>query len=545
MITLTSIVLKNSKRTDNPSKKKINWLSIIAFFIVFGTISSVMIYFSYYVTKQLIAINQPYIFINILLLMNFVILFLKSIFESLNVLYFSKDLKLFLRMPIKPSDILHAKFINMIISEYEMEILMLAIPMVVYGILTHAGALFYLYMVLILLILPVIPIIITSIVVAIIMRFTNWIKDKNMVTYITIFISFAVYALITLNFNTSTNIEISLIENLIFKANGLAESLADKFVLIKPIMNTLINYSNVEGLKNFLIFAIENILFYVLGVFIISKIYLKGAIGATVNSKRKSNIANNTLNITDFMQRSVINSYLHKEILTLRRTPIFCLQCLIMPIIYPISVLFVIIVFFQFAKMLNLDLFSMLNELSITSLGTSIYLIVGQLLYMMNFNSVIAVSRDSKYSKLIKYLPISLSKQFRLKLSLGIKINLITAVFVSVCNYIFTKNILSAIILFSILMLLNYMGEAFKLLIDLRKPKINWTSEYTMMKENTNVMYILFYTLIVAGIIFGISKIVASSFSYLLVILFITIVATVFLNKFIEKNQEKIFSKIY
>lgn len=78
----------------------------------------------------------------------------KSIFESLNALYFSKDLKILLRMPIKSKDIVNGKLINMILSEYQMETIMLAIPMIVYGILTKAGALFYTYMIIILAILP-------------------------------------------------------------------------------------------------------------------------------------------------------------------------------------------------------------------------------------------------------------------------------------------------------------------------------------------------------------------------------------------------------
>ena len=153
MKSLTKVIFKNSKRTDN--SKNSFALGIIAFAIVFIFLSIMMILFSYTITKKLIQIKQAYAFVNILLLMNFFILFTKSIFESLNVLYFSKDLKLLLRMPIKSKDILHAKFLNIIISEYQMEIIMLAIPMIVYGILTKVNFLFYLYMVLVLLVIQI------------------------------------------------------------------------------------------------------------------------------------------------------------------------------------------------------------------------------------------------------------------------------------------------------------------------------------------------------------------------------------------------------
>lgn len=186
MKSLTNVIFKNSIRKEIQTGKKNIFLDGLAFLIVFATLAISMVYFSYAITKKLEEINQEYAFVNILLLMNFIVLFGKSIFESLNVLYFSKDLKLLLRMPLKPQDILHSKILNMITSEYQMEIIMLAIPMIVYGIITGVSFSFYLYMLIILLILPIIPIIITSLVISIIMRFTNFIKDKTKVMYITI-----------------------------------------------------------------------------------------------------------------------------------------------------------------------------------------------------------------------------------------------------------------------------------------------------------------------------------------------------------------------
>lgn len=202
MRTLTSVIFKNSKRKDskNRSTKREGMLSALSFGIVFVFLAILMALTSFYVTTKMAEFEQTYAFVNILLLMNFFLLFAKSIFESLNVLYFSKDLKILLRMPIKSKDILNAKLLNMIVSEYEMEIIMLAIPMIVYGIYTNVNLIFYLYMTIILLILPVIPILITSLVISIIMRFTNSIKNKSKVMYITIITAIFLIGIITTRF---------------------------------------------------------------------------------------------------------------------------------------------------------------------------------------------------------------------------------------------------------------------------------------------------------------------------------------------------------
>lgn len=543
MKSLTKVILKNSIRT-NPSKKSLI-LGGIAFSIVFLFLSIMMILFSYIVTKQLIKINQAYAFVNILLLMNFFILFAKSVFESLNVLYFSKDLKILLRMPIYPKDILHAKFFNMIISEYQMEVIMLGIPMIVYGILTKVNFLFYIYMFLVLLILPIIPILLTSLVIAIIMRFTNFIKNKNKVLYITIIISMFLMGFVTMIFSNNQTISVSGFRNIILKTNGLAESIADYFILIKPIMNTLLNYDNIDGLKNLILYYLESIICYFIIIFIISKIYLKGAIGTTINSDKNTKCEFKELNLKDFESKKISKTYIIKEWKTLLRTPIFCIECVIMPLLYPICILAIVLFLMQFAKLVGLDLIESFKSIVNSSLGISIFLIVGQVFYMLNFSSIIAISRDSNNAILIKFLPIDLYKQFKIKIRIRILINTLASLIVSIAFLIFTKKLLFTFIIFLSLCFINVIGEKCKLLIDLQNPQMNWNSEYTMMKQNTNIMYELFYTFFISGCIFVISKIIIRSSIFLFTIFVITFLINFILSKYIDKKKAKLFKKIY
>ena len=543
MKSLTKVILKNSIRT-NPSKKSLI-LGGIAFSIVFLFLSIMMILFSYIVTKQLIKINQAYAFVNILLLMNFFILFAKSVFESLNVLYFSKDLKILLRMPIYPKDILHAKFFNIIISEYQMEVIMLGIPMIVYGILTKVNFLFYIYMFLVLLILPIIPILLTSLVIAIIMRFTNFIKNKNKVLYITMIISMFLMGFVTMIFSNNQTISVSGFRNIILKTNGLAESIADYFILIKPIMNTLLNYDNIDGLKNLILYYLESIICYFIIIFIISKIYLKGAIGTTINSDKNTKCEFKELNLKDFESKKISKTYIIKEWKTLLRTPIFCIECVIMPLLYPICILAIVLFLMQFAKLVGLDLIESFKSIVNSSLGISIFLIVGQVFYMLNFSSIIAISRDSNNAILIKFLPIDLYKQFKIKIRIGILINTLASLIVSIAFLIFTKKLLFTFIIFLSLCFINVIGEKCKLLIDLQNPQMNWNSEYTMMKQNTNIMYELFYTFFISGCIFVISKIIIRSSIFLFTIFVITFLINFILSKYIDKKKAKLFKKIY
>ena len=295
---LVGVIFKNTRRSEKFKTKKEIFLAGLAFFIVFGFLAGIMSFFSFIVTKELIKINQTYAFTNLLLLVNFLLLFAKSIFESLNVLYFSKDLKILLRMPIKSKDILHSKLINLIISEYQMEFIMLAIPMIVYGLTIKANILFYLYMLVVLIFIPVIPIMITSLIVAVIMRFTNRIKNKNKVMYITIVLSAILISIVSSLFNSNSLITVNDFRTMIFKTNGIASTLSDNFVLLKPIMETLINYDKITGFKNLIILIIENVACYIIVLEIMAKIYLDGAVGAMISgTKRKAPLEN--IELTD------------------------------------------------------------------------------------------------------------------------------------------------------------------------------------------------------------------------------------------------------
>ena len=539
MQSLTKVIFKNSKRTD-----KSGFLALLAFAIVFGSLGIAMVLISTAVTKSLEKINQTYAFINILLLMNFLILFGKSIFESLNLLYFSKDLKILLRMPIKPIEILHSKFINMIISEYEMEAIMLAIPMLIYGDITKAGIMFYIYAVIVLLILPIIPILITSLVISVIMRLTNKIKNKNKVMYIAIILTTIIIGIILSSMGSGEIVSNSRFEEIVRQTNGIAENISKVFILIKQTMNILLQYDNIQGLQNLIIFIAENIIFYIIILFIISKIYLKGAIGTTINSRKNAKSAIQGLSEKDLKPKSINKSYILKELRTILRTPIFLIQCIIIPTIYPIVIILASLLLVNFANNF-IPAWDLLYKNAVTCLGAAMFLSLGQVFYMMNFTSIIAISRESKNAILTKYIPISLQKQFKLKVSLGVLLNLLAGILVTIFYYMSVHNVFATILIAIELVILNIIGEKFKLLTDLRKPQIDWNSEYTMMKQNTNVMYILFYTLLVVGILLGISVIINQTEIFLIATIVISGIINISINRYINKNDRKIFAKLY
>lgn len=549
MNSLNKVIFKNSHRRDNENKSIVNKaLTVFIFFIIFGTISTIMGVASYYLTTELIKVNQAPAFINIVLLIMFIFLFSKSVFESLNNLYFAKDLKIFLRMPINPIKLVRAKINNMIVSEYVMELMMLLSPILVYGYLVKAGILFYIYVAIILLLLPIIPIVLTSLITSVIMRFTNVIKNKTQVQYISIFIVFIVLWIITSLFSTGEGISLERFTEKMLEVNGLIELISEYFIILKPIMNSLINYETMTGIVNIFIFTIESLVTYYLSTWIISKIYLKGAIGTVVNTNNMQTKKNSELKISECKQKTPKRAFLSKELKQIMRTPIFCLQCIILPMVYPILFIGIpAIALITFARNIGFDFFANMQENILGPIGISIAMSIAQVLYIMNFTSIIAISREGKKAKLMKTIPISLYKQFQYKLYPALIADGVIACIVTTCYSLFLPeiNLLFSIFLFIILMELCLVQEKVMIMIDLKKPKITWTSEYAMMKENVNVMYEFFYAVIVVILLTGIGFVMNNMIMLMFVVFFILLLINLVINYYVKKNQIRLYRKIF
>ena len=230
------------------------------------------------------------------------------------------------------------------------------------------------------------------------------------------------------------------------------------------------------------------------------------------------------------------------------RTPIFCLQCIILPMVYPILFIGIpAIALISFARSVGFDFLTNMQENIFSPIGICIAISIAQVLYIMNFTSIIAVSREGKKAKLMKTIPISLYKQFKYKLYPALIADSVIACIVTTCYSLLVSNMnmIFSIFLFITLMALCLVQEKVMILIDLKKPKITWTSEYAMMKENVNVMYEFFYAVVVV-ILLTVIALIINNIAIFMITIFLTLVCiNLAINQYVKKNQMKLYRKIF
>ncbi len=538
---LTRILLKNNF-AKTKIKSKLG--QILLYLFIFIYIAGIMIYISFEAITALKIVNQQGLYITVCLFGIVMVSLIRSIFTSINVLYFSKDTEYILPFPINPKCILISKINILLLYEYIIEIFIGLIPMITFGILEGAGILYYIMMIIILILLPIVPILLSSFIVILIMKFTNIIKNKDFVQYISVAICMVfVIALQILIGGVNGEVTTNQIEEMVIKANGLIEMYSKNFITLDPVMKAIMNFNNIEGLKNIAIFILETILIYAIMIHISSKLYLKGLVGVSYGAKTKNKKnSNNSVNIK---MSKTSTAYIKKEFKTLIKNPIYFMQCILPPILFP--VIFSLPIYFSITGVNDMDLPEMSEMMSVvnTPNGIGIILCLIEFMFIFNFIALTAISRDGKNSIFMKYIPIPLYKQCIYKIVPSIILNFIPILYTIIVAIVLLKlNIISAICIFIISGLLNIFESYIMILVDLNRPKLEWTTEYAVVKQNFNMLYqMTFGTIAILGFaVFG--NLIKNTIIITLIYSILFLICIYLVNRYIKNNEVKLFKKI-
>lgn len=545
VVALTKVFFKNSfqnMETAGGSKNKTNSKSMmILYAIVFLYLAGIVGFFSYNLVQGLIEIQQEEIFLGLILLAIGVFVLIQTIFSAISLLYYSKDNEYILPLPIKPSQIVMAKTNVLLITEYFIVAIIGLIPLIIYGILTTANIFYYITMIITLLTFPVVPVLISSLLVLIVMSFAKFTKNRNRFQIIATIILLVVICVISFQTSDMEGSQEELIQ-MATKANGLVEMIRNTFPTLGMAIEALANNSILNLIALVLVTAILYLIYIAVG----QKLFLKGAVGSLSSGKRTKKAINEK---TAFKKSSLAKTYIGKEFKTLIRNPIFFMQCVMPAILFPI-----LVIVFTFAGMQTDQNTSITDIAQIITNKTSIYLgmailMVIQFFSMFIYISATAISRDGQNAVFMKYIPVPLIKQIDYKVMPNIIMTTIMGIIsIGIAQYLFRIPILYLLLITIAAISIGMLQSYLMIIVDLKKPKLEWNSEYAVVKQNMNLVWPMFLGLANITIIAVLSYVLESFInSYIIIGLFILIYLglTMLVRKYIEKNTNKLFTKIY
>ena len=182
-----------------------------------------------------------------------------------------------------------------------------------------------------------------------------------------------------------------------------------------------------------------------------------------------------------------------------------------------------------------------------TPIGLAAIIAITEFLTSMLYIAPTAISRDGQNAVFMKYIPVSYYKQIIYKGIPNVVFGTITSLIVLIFVWIAAKpSIIFLLVAFIINLILLGLQTLLMELVDLRKPKLEWTTEYAVVKQNMNLLWPFVLNLLEIGIIFIVS-IPLSFTNYFVtagIILVLHIIIIYFVNKYIYQNQNKLFDKI-
>lgn len=535
---LTKILLKSSF-TKN---KKSNFGTFLIYLISYGILATYMCFMSYEMVNQLKVTNTENQFLNLLFFSMTSLIIFQNIVTSINILFFSKDVEYILPLPISSKKFLIAKINCLLVSEYIISAIMLLPGLIMYGVALNYEILYYIVAILIFFIFPIIPVVLVVFLMSIIMRFTKFIKNKDFAQYLSIFITMIICFMVLFSDNLNEEFNVAEMSNEIQTISNLTNDISNYIITLKPTINTLLNYNNLEGLKNFALLCFESILGYVILINIIQKFYIK----IVINVVSSGNKVNKIKNIDKVFKKCNIGiSYIKKEILILFRNAIFLIQCALPIIIFPIIILGPLMISISNGSEEGKELLAVfVTDKNASWLAIRLLLI--QSLIAFNFISITGISRDGKDAYVMKYLPLEPYKQIRYKLFTSVILNMIEILAVIIFS-LYIENIIEVeyVLVLAILgILINVLTNYILLLIDLKKPKIDWTNEYTVVKQNFNMIFNFIITGIICFILIIGTVITNSILEYFVIcaILFTGILLVIDIN--VKRKSDKLLNKI-
>lgn len=540
IFSLTKVLLKNSFQRYDDKKQRNKVATAILYIIVFGYVMALFGVFSFQIINTLKQINQESIFIGMFLMGVALFIIIQGMVSATNVFYFSRDLEYILPLPLKPREILISKLNVILITEYIVELLFAVVPIIIYGVLTAVGIQYYIISFLVLLIFPIIPLIISTIIIMIIMSFTKGAKNKDrfqlIVPILGIILAFAISFAST---GSSDISEKEVLEKLL-QANQMVELISDKFIILKPAINAIINSDILELLK----LAIITIIGYLAFILIGSKIYFRGAIGnLSSGNKNKKKIKINSIKT-----RKIGKTYVIKEIKILFRNPIFFVQCVLPSVFMPILVLGIAIFTISSNESNDLQaITSILGSLVQSPIGMAVIIAVTEFMYSMLYIAPTAISRDGSNAIFMKYIPVSYYKQIIYKGIPNVIFGTITSIIILIFVYLVMRvSFVFLAICFVINLILIIIQTLLMELVDLKKPKLDWSTEYAVVKQNLNLLWPFVVGLleIMVAFVIAIPLKNNSYFVFAGIFTIIHIIITYFINRYIYKKQNELFDKI-
>lgn len=507
LISLIKVDLKNtyglSSFISSIKNKKNIWISLIVGVSLLSLLPSYyflikgldLFYDAFFQIGQGSYLLNMGIFATQMMVLVFGILYVMSKF------YFATDLNQLVPLPIKPSHIIGSKFVTLMFSEYLTSLPIIVPFVVIYGMKSGEGVLYWIYSLILILALPIIPLVIASLLVMVFMKYTNIGRKKDLIRVIgaVLFIVLAIWFQLTIQRIAMNSAELG--EEFFISLARDSQFLVKRLGMVFPPSMwgtlSLANSRSMTGLFYLALVLGVSVISILVMIFLSETIFFDGLIGniEVVAYKGKKKIKDMAKSVS---VSSPAIALAKKEIIMLFKTPVYLLNSIGGVIVIPIILVMSVVTGEESMEPLIELLDAYPHFLTLVAIGMVV------LLGIMNSIGSTTFSREGKNLWIQRVLPIKASDQVigRVLSSLGVQL---IGIAVLIPAIFFIKRI--SLIEVLLIMVFGLLGSIpmtqIGMVIDIARPMLIWDNPQRAMKQNFNVLISMGVgALVVAGLFF-------------------------------------------
>ncbi|MCI9068021.1 MAG: hypothetical protein HFI65_05015 [Lachnospiraceae bacterium] len=408
----------------------------------------------------------------------------------ISVFYLTGDIERLMYLPVRPWQIVGAKFTISLIFTYLTSFYFLLPLLAGYGVAAGAGIGFWILAVAALFLLPVIPLVYCGILSMVIMRVFKRAKNKDFITVVSVILSLCLaFALSSLG---NLNLEGGALQELLLKGGNSLMGLMNG---IFPALRFLEEAVAEGNLLSLLLFLAITAVFVVVFILIAERLYFAGAMGMReTKAGRKRITAEESRRLS--RRKSAGGACFRKEVRLLVRSPIYFMNCVMLVFLWPLFILIPVAI--QIFQNRDVSIGELLKLVSMegtggTALTLFVVLCISLGAGMFNYVAGTAISREGKNLYFMKVIPVPMKVQLRAKLLTAVSFGVAgTTLYCMI--FLVASVILFGLPVWTLPFALvgsvcaNVIQCAIQLFVDLFHPKLSWESEQQAVKQNFTVI---------------------------------------------------------
>jgi len=458
-----------------------------------------------WVFRLLRPLGQESAMLTFALVMGMFLVMVFGFYYVISAFYFSRDLDLLVPLPVAPAEALASKFSVILVNEYLTAAPLVLPVLIIYGVLSRSGPLYWIRAVAVYLLLPVIPLALVTLIVMVLLRFVNIGRKKDaLIVGGSLVLMAGVMALqFWLNKSADSKIDPQVLIRLFSSPGGLVQTVGARFPPSIWATRALAWGPAGSGLVHFVLYTGVSLLLVAAVVLSAGKLFYHGLIGLGETLGRRRVLSREQLSAGVTSGRHPVAAMLRREFRIMNRTPIFLLNGVLSVILIPV----VFLVMGQTGGQ-GSDVTSLLLLLGS---GKTTGAILGAALFMticgcLNGTASSTFSREGGQFWMSKVIPVSPADQVMGKFlhSLAIALLGVGAATAAAALALHIKiGVLAAAI--PLAMAASALLTSLGMIIDLARPLLTWTNPQKAIKQNFNVLLAFFADIgILTGLTFGV-----------------------------------------